>query len=141
MKKLLMLLVCLITVSTSAQAATPDNNNKTCIFDDLEIYDVNNNPQKFKLFPDFDEQIDAPKIFKTYEKRLGDMSIEECKGAIKKQLVLNKADQQLYMLFYTNEDVCDGGNAYGLVVGDKKNSPKGDGVVAFINDSFIECAK
>ena len=44
-----------------------------------------------------------------------------------------------YTFYYTNEDSCDGGNSYGLIISNKADSPNKDGVIALITDSDISC--
>ncbi len=73
-------------------------------------------------------------LFKALSDRLG--SFENCNSVATARIVEWKANR-LYTAYYTNDDACDGGNSYGVIV-------KGAGLnpgqsVATIEDSEISC--
>lgn len=113
---------------------------KKCVFQDLQLGELDEEGSAFKNITKDDRYQGIPKLFDSYKKELGEWSKTECKKAVKVTKFVSFEDHKVYTLYYTNEDYCDGGNSYGLILTDRKeNSPRGDKVIATITDSFIEC--
>ena len=135
MKSLVLSLLALI-LSIGAQAARVSSK---CVFEDRQLGEIMSNEGPFKNLTKRDVKIGIPEIFKAYEKELGQWDVNDCKGAVLKTQVVSFKDHKVYTFMFTNEDNCDGGNSYGLILGTKEQSPNGDGVVAIITDSDISC--
>ncbi len=115
----------------SAQAAP-----RECVFKDLELGQIYEGDTPFEMLEETAKQIDVPEIFSKY---VGEMDQEQCKGAVQEILVRSKDDQSVYTFLYTNEDSCDGGNSFGVILSDETPAPNEDKVIATISDSFIDC--
>lgn len=68
---------------------------------------------------------------------LGDLPEKECKEAFIADQVKIKSSGKIYTAFYSNEDSCDGGNSYGVMVEGTQPDPKK--AVATIEDSDLWC--
>lgn len=135
MKKLL-LCVFALSLSFGSQA---NMNKKKCVFQDVQLGEIMSNEGPFKNITKDDVKVGIPKIFKDYEKELGEWSVKDCKKAVLKTKVVSFLDHQVYTFYFTHEDECDGGNSYGLILGTKEQSPNKDKVVATITDGYIDC--
>lgn len=137
MKKLVLTLIVLGTLS-NAFAGDKDKAAKKCVFEDKQLGELFEAGSGFKNIKKDDRYMGIPKIFDSYDE-LGEFSKRECKKAVKVTKMVSFEDHNVYTLYYTNEDYCDGGNSYGLILGTKEQSPRGDKVIATITDSFIDC--
>lgn len=133
MKKLLIAVLAL-TFTAGAFAGS-----KKCVFQGKQLGELDEAGSDFKNITKDDKYMGIPKIFDSYKKELGEWSKTECKKAVKVTKFVSFEDHNVYTFKYTNEDYCDGGNSYGLILGTKEQSPRGDKVIATITDSFIEC--
>ena len=130
----------LIFISALSFAMTISAATQTkCEFEGLSLADLKVENSRFKNNLVEDKIMDLPKIFSSYEEILGTFNAEDCKKSIIKTKLQSLASSKTYTLFYTNEDNCDGGNSYGLIMTTKSSSPKKDGVIALITDSDISC--
>lgn len=111
---------------------TAINSFATCPFDNLMVQDVLSS-KKFKI--EKESMIDLPQSFKNYQHKIGEFSSKECAQSIKSISVRHKKTKNTFQIYFTNEDHCDGGNAYGLIFNrsDLKNA------VGVIIDSDISC--
>lgn len=124
---------------SSRENAAP---KKRCVFQDKQLGELDEEGSGFKNIDKDDRYQGIPKLFDSYKKELGEWSKTECKKAVKVTKYVSFEDHKVYTAYFTNEDYCDGGNSYGLILTDKKeDSPRGDKVIATITDSFIDCLK
>jgi hypothetical protein len=78
---------------------------------------------------------DLPELFLWYEKELGTFAKESCRQGISHVFYQHILTKKIYELYYTIIDDCDGGNSYGLILGEKKDSAHPDRVIGIIRDS------
>jgi|GEM_PF-2958804 len=76
-------------------------------------------------------------LFKAFEQQLSSFDTEECRDAISFRKLLHKPTSQQFFVISTNQDRCDGGNTYGLIL--VSEDLKAENVVGVIQDSFIFC--
>ena len=78
-----------------------------------------------------------PKLMEILEKYFGKFSKEQCSNSIVAAKIVNTKNKDYYLAFYTNEDKCDGGNSYGIII--KGSDSEAANPVATIEDSYIDC--
>lgn len=115
------LIVFVLLITSSAFACSVED---TSIYQVREESDFTEISAKDVAFPGY--------LFSQFES-LGDFDYESCKDAVT-EVTMQAADGSRIRMLYTNEDSCDGGNSYGIVIDDKTLAP-----VALINDSDISC--
>lgn len=76
-------------------------------------------------------------LYLKFKSRLGGLPISECKDSVITNTIDVKKTGKRYTAFYTNDDTCDGGNSYGMIV--EGNEPRTEKVIATIEDSDIVC--
>ena len=86
-----------------------------------------------------DESIEnLPELFDHYENELGVFQKEDCDQAVTHVYYQSLVSKKVYELYYTSQDRCDGGNAYGLILGKKDKHASKDRVIGIIRDSYCE---
>lgn len=78
-------------------------------------------------------------LFGGFTNLLGLLSPSECKEAVIANQITDKKTGKVYTAYYTNDDSCDGGNSYGMIV--EGTEPLLNRAVASIQDSDISCVK
>lgn len=78
-----------------------------------------------------------PKLLETLEKYFGNFSEKNCKNAIVAAKIIYVPKKEIFYAFYTNQDSCDGGNSYGIVL--KSGDMDATKPIATIEDSFVDC--
>jgi hypothetical protein len=78
-------------------------------------------------------------LYLKYESRLGGLPLNECKESVIANSIQVKKTGKIYTAFYTNDDSCDGGNSYGMII--EGTDPRVDKVIATIEDSDIVCVQ
>ena len=126
-------------MSTLAWAMTVSASQKKCEFENLSLADLTEENSLFKNNESEDKMVGLPKIFEAYKDQLGEFSAKDCKKSIRKTHFQSLESNKTYTFLYTNEDNCDGGNSYGLILSNKADSLNKDGVIAVITDSDISC--
>ena len=76
-------------------------------------------------------------LYLRYQSRLGALPLSECHDAVVASQIRMKATGKIFTAFYTNDDSCDGGNSYGMIV--EGLEARADRAVASIEDSDILC--
>ena len=110
---------------------------EACPFEGMSIGGVDDSTEfissesKWAPFP-------AP-LYLKYEYRLGGLPLSECKEAVIANSIQVKKTGKIYTAFYTNDDTCDGGNSYGMII--EGTEPRTDKVIATIEDSDIICVQ
>lgn len=106
-----------------------------CVFNNHTLASLNKAPefQVLKKIPSPFPEI----LFKRFIDRIGDFNLTECNDSVQQTMIRHKSTQQIYSLFSTTEDRCDGGNSYGVVVRGIHAQP--EQAIATIEDSFIHC--
>ena len=108
---------------------------EACPFQGMSVSAVEDSPDfissesKWAPFPE--------PLYLKYESRLGGLPLSECKEAIIANSIQVKKTGKIYTAFYTNDDSCDGGNSYGMII--EGTDPRTDKVIATIEDSDIVC--
>ena len=93
-----------------------------------------------RFYVEEDEAVPFPKVLiQSQGELLGEFQSQECHFAFRRERITDKKTGDIYSAFYSNEDDCDGGNSYGVIV--KGLQPLPDKVVATIEDSDLYCSK
>lgn len=106
-----------------------------CPFKDLSHADLTNTNSFVVLetksipFPDH--------LFTAFSDHLGEFNKSECANAAHEKKLLYKPTNVLYSMYYTDQELCDGGNTYGLII--QQSPHDSNNVIATIEDSFIYC--
>jgi hypothetical protein len=109
--------------------------SEACPFEGMSVSSVEDSadfissPSKWAPFPQ--------PLYLKYESRLGGLPLSECKDAVIANSIQSKKTGKIYTAYYTNDDTCDGGNSYGMIV--EGSDPRTDKVIATIEDSDIIC--
>ncbi len=105
-----------------------------CVFDDSEIGRLNE--EKFEL--DYHIKLPIPKnIVDVLNRFFGNFSAEDCRNAFTVTKIKDLATGDAFLAYYTNQDICDGGNSFGVIV--KEKGGKIERPYALIEDSYIDC--
>lgn len=106
-----------------------------CPFEDLQLSELEDLSQ-FSLGTETAIPFPAA-LFRSYKRSLSPFSAEECRDSIRVRPVFDRLSAQQFFAVYTNDDSCDGGNTYGLIL--VSEELKEENVVGVIQDSFIFC--
>lgn len=112
-------------------------NSEACPFEGMSVSGVEDSTEfvssesKWAPFPE--------PLYLKYESRLGGLPLSECKESVIANSIQVKKTGKLYTTFYTNDDTCDGGNSYGMIV--EGQEARADKVIATIEDSDIICLR
>ena len=110
-------------------------NTYACIFDGLSLTYVADSPD-FKV----EElgKVNFPgKLLLSQLDQIGELPAKECSKSFIAERITEKATGQVYTAFHSNDDECDGGNSYGVLV--KGTEPRPENAVATIQDSDLWC--
>ena len=129
----------IVLISALSSAISVSASQKKCEFEGLSLSSLSEENSRFKNTETKDKMIGLPKIFSAYKDSLGEFSSKDCQKSVRKTHFQSLDSSKAYTFYYTNEDSCDGGNSYGLIIGNKADSPNKDGVIALITDSDISC--
>lgn len=111
-----------------------NSNAGVCVFNDSELGHLNE--QKFEI--EYHVKLPVPQnIVEVLNRFFGNFSAEDCKNAFTVTKITDRSTNEYYLAFYTSQDICDGGNAYGVIVKGKDNNIEKP--YALIEDSYIDC--
>lgn len=112
-------------------------SSQACLFDGLSMSGLEATG-RFSI--EEDESVNFPKILvQSQGELLGEFQSQECHFAFRRERITDKVTGDIYSAYYSNDDECDGGNSYGVIV--KGLQPLPEKVVATIEDSDLYCAK
>ncbi|MFS4461057.1 hypothetical protein [Bdellovibrio sp. HCB2-146] len=113
------------------------SNSYACPFEGMTLTSIEDSPD-FTSTPS--DWVSYPtRLFKGFSNLLDMLSPSECKEAVIANQITDNKTGIVYTAFYTNDDSCDGGNSYGMIVEGKE--PRLSKAVASIQDSDIACVK
>ena len=101
-----------------------------------DLHDLKDDEDYRQIGDEFIENL--PELFTKYEKELGFFQKERCYQGVIHVYYQSLLSNERYEFYYTNNDACDGGNAYGLILGKDEKRPSLDSVIGIIRDSSCE---
>ncbi len=107
---------------------------QSCIFNQKNLSELNN--LSGSIVYDATTEKFPKLLFKAHEQEIYSFDEQSCTSVSVKR-VFNQAEKRIYSVYYTNNDECDGGNSYGVIVAGVAPDPANS--VAVIRDSAIEC--
>lgn len=106
-----------------------------CLFDGMSLGHIEESPEF--VVRNLGTVSFPRNLIKSQEKYIGDFQSGECEAAFTADEITQKSTGIVFTAYKSNDDECDGGNSYGVIV--KGTAPEPANAIATIEDSDLWC--